>query len=191
MFGACSNEAADHSEPELAPAPAEVRLQCQSAADALGFAVPCPTLLPSESKPTSSVDGACPGRVLWIGTACGDPGAGAFASIEFERPANGAPGHLVIEATAQALSPSDAVNYPLTSSDRQITLTPRGTMDVAGNTGDLFEVAEDSGGPFSGHTVVVWTAGGHTYVAGIHGADSASLLLNDNIIEGLVMVTPQ
>jgi hypothetical protein len=189
LVGACSRAPEPEAEPQLVPVAPEVRVECQSTADSLGFAVPCPTALPVGSKPTLFEGGNCPGRSVWIGVGCGLASTGAFASIEFTRPAGGAPGHLVIEATPQPVSADEAVSFPVPPMG-SVTLKSRGHLPAAGTTGEVFGVSEDSSTAFSGHTIVVWTADGHTYAAGIHGTDGASVKLNESVVGALEMVAP-
>ena len=51
-------------------------------------------------------------------------------------------------------------------------------------------VPHTDGGAFAGHTVLVWTAHGHTYGLGFHQHDAGALALDVAVVRSLVLVGP-
>jgi hypothetical protein len=173
---------------QLAPVNAAVRQNCQSTADWLGYSVPCPQILPIGSQPT---DLPCVGigcqRYIAPGTLTAGGTQWAFGSINF--PASFRVGHLVIQAAPrpEAIAPFiylEAVSH--TVGAVQVT----GTRSIRGRRYTVVLVPMANGGAFAGHTVLVWTIGGHTYGLGFHQHDPGALALDIAVVRSVVLVRP-
>ena len=163
-------------------APPSVRKECKQTAHAVGYTVPCPTMLPKGIAGTPGA-GGCPGFAIvgWDRKR----GCGAtfwrgwiIGSSQLSGP-NAGPGgfeHLVVQGAPRVLhNPARAIDgpgkrHPDGGSVQPSDVRPRGTVRVAGHTMHFYYVPSDQnfGSIFMHHLVLVWTASGHTYAYGFH-----------------------
>jgi hypothetical protein len=145
--------------------------QCRATAKAVGYAVPCPSLVPYGLSGTAIAAGPCRGyrfRLVgqpcraagsaWSGWVVGSVQGGAGTSFE----------HLVIQVSPHPVDYRHAVDGPLPASSTGPDVgTP---ISVAGRVMRWLFVDPNSdvGSAFMGHVVLDWTAGGHTYAFGFH-----------------------
>lgn len=171
--------------------------ECQRTADAIGYAVPCPTLLPIGMTPTTAqphcsfaivtfVDSAqCPGdpqaRGWFFGTSgVNEPGSGA-ASVQ----------HLVLWGSPHIeRRPARAVDGPAVHPGRVL---PRGSILIGGILRRWYLVPLDNPSAFRGHLVLIWTAVGHTYVYGYHVSYTYAMAraLDLQLVRHLQIVGPE
>jgi len=181
----------------FARAPSVVSMECQGTADAVGYAVPCPTVLPLGTTATSPQPGcrfaiiaqttspACPGGAHlhgWIFGTSGvnQPGSGA-ASFQ----------HLVIWANPRVVSnPARAIDGPQVYPERVL---PRGSIRIDGILRHWYLVPIDNPSAFRGHLVLLWNELGHTYVYGFHVSDTMTMAraLDLELVRHLEMVHPR
>ena len=159
------------------PEPALARF-CRKSARLLGFAVPCPTLVPT--TPTSVVDcgGYSPGGCLRTGAFVLD---GGFAGPPGYRGVQGQnSGHLWILADRLP----DALDL-----QSCYGAVPSGTVPVRGRRGRWIE-CPDGSGLNSGHVVLVWRERGVSYAVSLHGRTKTNRLLDLAIAQHLRLVSP-
>jgi hypothetical protein len=74
------------------------------------------------------------------------------------------------------------------------SVVPLGIVEVGGwKMREVYaDPATNDGSAFSGHIVLVWTAGGHTYAIGFHKAGSRreTRMLNDAVAGSVTLVSP-
>lgn len=149
----------------LVPASAELLRQCQRTADAVGYAVPCPTRVPAGLRPTSGQH--CKFRVVGPGGRCSRAWRGwVFGSSET------ADQHLVITASPRPLADdAKVVNGPGWYPGARVR--PLRTLKV--NRWRMRAVyvppETNDGSAFAHHVVLIWTVAGHTYGVGFHNVD--------------------
>lgn len=153
----------------------ELKQQCRAAARRVGYALPCPQLLPRYA--TSNFTG-------WFGVA----EHSAVLSVSWET--NRRPGHFVIAARPRRLGPLRAITYPARPYLRWDRVEPDGHGLVLGQPATWVKVGPKAGDIFRGHFVLVWSEGGHTYVLGFHGTDQGARALDQAVAESLTMVSP-
>jgi hypothetical protein len=151
------------------PAAPKLHRDCAATADAVGYAVPCPTRLPIGLAGTPPVGGCprweivgwarpsrtCTGAVSWRGWIVG--------SSETSRQ------HLVVQGAPRVVrDPARAINGP--GWYRGNRVQARGGVRVAGQTMRWYYVppSANEGSAFAHHLVLVWNESGHTYAYGFH-----------------------
>ena len=161
---------------------------CQSAADWLGYAVPCPQVLPLGSQPTPlpCVVTHCR-RFIAPGTATAAGVRWAFGSIDF--PTSLRVGHLVIQASPRPEDVAPFIYVKPVSGYAGVVHVVR-TLRVGSRGYQVVLVPHTDGGAFAGHTVLVWTAHGHTYGLGFHQHDAGALALDVAVVRSLLLVGP-
>ena len=170
---------------EFDAAPPGVLSACRSTASKVGYAVPCPTLLPLGTRSFGSVP-TC--HVPVIGTACsgGWPGWVVGSSVS---PA----GHLVITASPRVIrDPAKLLNGPgwyHGAAERRL-----GSPILSGRKRWVYFVppATNDGSSFAGHIVVLWSQDGHSYAVGFHDLRGVKITeqLNALLVSGIRMVAP-
>ncbi len=165
-----------------------VRRDCQSAADWLGYAVPCPQVLPLGSQPTplSCVVTDCR-RFIAPGTFSAAGVRWAFGSIDF--PTSLRVGHLVIQASPRQEDIAPFIYIKPVSGITGVVHVVR-RLRVGSRDYKVVLVPHTGGTAFAGHTVLVWTAHGHTYGLGFHQHDAGALALDIAVARSLVLVGP-
>ncbi|HXQ59294.1 MAG TPA: hypothetical protein VN799_04325 [Acidimicrobiales bacterium] len=183
------------------------RGRCQTAADQLGFAVPCPTLVPDPIALSESA-ASCAGADL----ECGRPSIGItrpyfiWNQYNFQVPATyvgvpdetsvlGGPlGHFIIYAgsnlnTRRMPGPAQAVpSYCAAVKQAHKT-------EVHGSVATLYTCADSSNGTSVeldvGHELLVWKQSGVTCEVSLHGHSRTNELLDFLIAEETVMIAPR
>jgi hypothetical protein len=101
--------------------------------------------------------------------------------------------HLVLQASPEPIrSPARMINgpgwYPGAS------VVPIGIVESGGwKMREVYaDPATNDGSIFSGHVVLVWTTGGHTYAVGFHQTRSRreTQMLNDAVARSITLVSP-
>ena len=169
---------------ELVPASDEVRRQCERAAAELGFAVPCPGVLPKGSYSTPPLVEGC--RLRLVGPGCFVWHRWLVGSIEF--PSTLRVGHLLVQGSPRPRSPVRFVYGP--------AWWPEATVQIIGrdrirrSTARWIEVPDGSESLFGGHLLLMWTESGNTYGIGFHGYDPGARELDLAVARSLTMVEP-
>jgi hypothetical protein len=172
--------------------------ECRATADAVDYAVPCPTLLPIGSAATVSPEPrSCrfaivapadsptchaPQARRWIFGTSGVNGVG-IKNIGFA--------HLVLTAAPRVLrNPARAIDGPVVYPERVL---PRGTVQIHATTMHWYLVPMDNPSAFRGHLVLLWTAAGRTYVYGFHVIDTIAKAraIDLELVRHLKTVYPQ
>jgi hypothetical protein len=169
---------------ELVPASAAVLRQCQRAANELGYAVPCPGVLPRGSYSTPPVIPGC--RLYLVGTGCFEWRRWLIGSIEF--PSKVRVSHLVIQGSPLPRSPERFVHGPAWWPGAKVEIV--GRQRLRGRAAQWIEVPEGSGSTLGGHLVLMWTENGHNYGIGFHGHDRGARALDLAVTRRLTMVAP-
>ena len=169
--------------------------QCRSAAAAVGYAVPCPELLPVGMEATEPVHG-CRFRIVaavgWPGCRGTRPDGWFFGSVDVAGPGAGAPGfqHLVLFGAPRVVrNVARAVDGPLVFPKRVL---PDGMVRVGSQPMRFYAVPPDNPSAFRDHLVLVWSEHGHTYVYGFHVTSTvaAARALDLELVRHLQLVNP-
>ncbi len=175
---------------------AEVTGECQTTADAVGYAVPCPELLPAGMSPTEPVHGcrfAFVAEVGWAGCSDVRPDGWFFGSSDVGGKNAGAAGfqHFVVFGAPRVVrQPARAIDGPAVYPQG---VQSRGKLQIKGKTMRWYFVPPDNPSAFRGHLVLVWTQNGHTYSYGFHitGTTGAARALDLEVLEHLNIVSPR
>jgi hypothetical protein len=171
--------------------------ECHRTADAVGYAVPCPTLLPvgmtatspqpqcsfAIIAPTDSPACRAPQVHGWIFGTSGVNGAGVGAGDANSQ-------HLVLWGAPRVVrDPARAIDGPAVFPERVL---PRGKLRIYGTLMRWYFVPVGNPSAFRGHLVLVWTASGHTYVYGFHVTDTIAMAraLDLELVRHLELVKP-
>ena len=200
----CGSSAAAASSPHrgtvagvtFAPASAQVRRECQQTANAVHYAVPCPSLLPKGMKAFPAVhgcklqivsagDGPHCGAATWRGWIVGD--GELLRGFVLEQ-------HLALQGAPRIVAnPARAIDGPGMFPGSRVR--PRGDVRVSGQLMRWYLVppATNQGSAFSGHLVLVWNAEGHTYAYGFHVLETLAIAraLDLEVVRHLVTVRPR
>ena len=146
----------------------EVRQECQRTADTVGYVVPCPTYLPTDTRATPS---PAPGCRFAIIAAWGPPRCKiatqwrgwifGTSQDQYE--------HLVLQGAPRVVrNPTRAIDGP--GPLHRAHVQPRGTTTIAGHEMRWYYVSPktNDGSAYMHHLVLVWTTSGHTYAYGFH-----------------------
>jgi hypothetical protein len=184
----------------LVPLPDGPEDRCRFAADSLGFAVPCPTLLPNltygriPSTCSGAVDGTSGETCVWHGSAF------LYEEGAFDVPPGYHPPHArnVPHLFVAAWTATSRLGVP--SSLFQASLSCPGatrtaSLDIALAGVPSMASAEvlacgQGNNPAFAHTLVRWRSGGVTYEVGVLGFTPTSLHLATAVISALVFVEP-
>ncbi len=185
-----ANSTATPTAARLVPASPHLLSQCQRTADAVGYAVPCPTQVPAGLYPTGSV-GGCSLDVVGPGGLgkCGRAWRGwVVGSSET------ADQHLVITASPRPLADYPrVVNGPGWYPGARVR--PLRSVAVNGWRAEAIFVppATNDGSAFAHHVVLIWTVGAHTYGVGFHNVDGieATLRADLALVSGMKLVAPK
>jgi hypothetical protein len=173
-------------EVELVPAPDVLAAQCRRTAQRLSYAIPCPGLLPKGPRPTRVTDPAL--SKLPFADDYMRPGfrgyrRWAFLTVEF--PSETREGHLVISASPRPVAPLRFMSLRPSPRDR---LTFGGSVRLRNRKARVVRVLVSDGSIFNRHTVILWTAKGHTYGVGFHGLDREAQRLDLQIARSIRLV---
>lgn len=181
------------------PAPATVGKQCRQAANAVGYPVPCPTMLPRGLRPTSGGHGCrfgivaawgpprCKGATTeWHGWIVGSSQVYAAGSVVQQLDLQGAP-RAVHNPIAAIYGPGDTGQF-----GRKLRVHPRGTVRMSGRVMRWYYVPNDAYDDMVNHLVLVWTASGHTYAYGFQVTSTVAeaRALDRELVRHLVTVEP-
>jgi hypothetical protein len=151
------------------PAAPKVRRECQATADAVRYAVPCPTRLPTGLTATPAV-GGCPAFEIvgWARTSrrCAVAVSWRGWIVGFSETSRQ---HLVVQGAPRVVrDPARAINGP--GWYRGDRVEAHGVARIAGQTMRWYYVRPNlnEGSAFAHHLVVVWTESGHTYAYRFH-----------------------
>jgi hypothetical protein len=172
---------------EVVPATDAIPQQCEAAAHELGFAVPCPGLIPKGSYSTPPVVKGC--RLLMVGTGCGPSRWRLWLVGSIEFPSKTRVGHLVLQGSPERRTLERFVYGPGWWPQAPKIETV-GHQRFRGHSAEWIEVPEGSGSSLGGHLVLVWTKGDHTYGIGFHGYDSGARALDLLLAHSLTMIAP-
>jgi hypothetical protein len=200
VLAGCSGPSRNRSGPErersamtsppvqLVEASPGLRGQCQEAAAALGFGVPCPTSLPTVDG--GLVDCRFHGCVAESGAS----GTIFFLNIEdFDAPSRytgvgPSSGHLVVEGRRAASSP------PRPCFDGRTI----DSLDAGGRTAQVFECpgpsvraeaeARHGEGAHTGHLLLAWSEGEINYAVSAHGHNDANRRLLVKLVKSIDVV---
>jgi hypothetical protein len=143
----------------LVPTSGRLRRQCRQAAEHLGFAVPCPTVLPASSS------GAPPPRLCQHPLPCGNPQTEfLLESTGFEVPS----GHVGAYAAPAARLVVAAAKRPTASAVACVGERPLGPVGVRGTRAGLFQCPQDSG-PHRGGVLLRWRERGTVMALSVTG----------------------
>jgi hypothetical protein len=143
----------------LVAAPARLRRQCQQAAERLGVAVPCPTVLPAPSP------GAPPPSLCRPRPPCGDPQAGfLLEKTGFHVPS----GYVGAYTAPPARLAMAAARRQTASAVACVGERPLGPVRVRGRSGRLFQCPPDSG-PHRDGVLLRWRERGTVMAVSVTG----------------------
>lgn len=176
---------------------AVVRSECQATANAVGYVIPCPTVLPVGMTATAP-EGQC--RFAIIAPAntrlCPPPDhrlrGWFFGTSGVNSPGSGDASfqHLVLWGAPRVITNSArAVDGPAVYPQRVL---PRGKIMVGRILMRWYLVPLDNPSAFRGHLVLLWTASGHTYVYGFHVVDGMPMAraLDLELVRHLEIIKP-
>ena len=177
----------------LVAAPRALLWKCRVTARAVGYPVPCPTLIPaglavgSSTTPTGCLDvigpggqSACgPSGKSWRGWVVGTSNVGAQ--------------HLAITASPGPLKNyAKLVNGPAWYPRARVRLL--GSVEISGRHMRAVYVppATNDGSMFMHHVVLAWSEGGHTYGFGFHNTRGIhrALVLDEQLARHIKLVRP-
>jgi hypothetical protein len=178
-------------------ASAALRERCRLTARSVGYAVPCPTLVPRGLAPTRiAVRPECRFEIVGL-PPCPHPGkwrAWVVGSSEVDDRLTGdVLQHLVINASPRPLT-DDAKVVDGPGWYRSARVQNLGSVRVNGRK--MREVfvppATNDGSAFMSHVVLIWTECGHTYAVGFHNRHGIqrTLRLDIALAQGIVLVGP-
>jgi len=180
------------------PTSASVDRECRQTADAVKYAVPCPTLLPAGIAATPGVHGCRFQIVGWDRKR----GCGAakwhrwmVGSSQLSGSDAGPAGflHLVVQGAPRIVrDPARAIDGPGMVPGSRVR--SRGVVTIAGKRMRWYYVPPDrnQGSAFMHHLVLVWTADRHTYAYGFHVTSTFAVAraLDLELVRHLVTVRP-
>jgi hypothetical protein len=177
-------------------APTKVREECDETAGRVGYAVPCPTLLPAGLSATPAVAG-CGFAVV---AAAGQAGCGGaewhdwiVGSSQVGNETTAGFQHLVVVAAPRIIrDPARAIDGPAMAPGSRVQ--GLGVVRIGRETMHWYFVPPNLniGSAFMDHLVLVWNASGHTYAYGFHVIDTLAeaRALDLALVRHLTMVPP-
>lgn len=170
---------------------------CERVARRVGYAVPCPTVLPRDLKATPGAHGCQLGIIGAGGTGnCGKQWRHWIVGSSEVVGANAGGAafqHLVIGGAPRIVdNPARAIDGPTMVAGSRVER--RGRLRVTAIRGWFYYVPFSSnvGSAFTGHLVMVWNASGHTYAYGFHvvAGVAEARALDLEVAKHLVIVRP-
>jgi hypothetical protein len=174
-----------------------VREDCEQTAASVGYAVPCPTLVPAGLSATPAARAGCGFAIV---AAAGQPGCGApewddwiVGSSQVGNGATAGFQHLVVVAAPRIIrDPARAIDGPGMVPGSRVQ--GRGDVTIGGEIMRWYFVPPDLniGSAFMDHLVLVWNASGHTYAYGFHVVDTLAeaRALDLALVRHLEMILP-
>jgi hypothetical protein len=191
----------------FAPVASVVTFECQATADAIGYAVPCPTMLPLGATVTPPVSGDVCGRFGFVaggvvenelnprcssldprirrwffGTSMVNPSGAGGAGFQ----------HLVIQGAPRVIAdPARAIDLPARYVVPQAVL-PRGELVIDGIVRRFYMVPISNPSAMRDHLAVVWTQAGHTFAYSFHVVDGVRVAraLDVYLLKHLRLIEP-
>lgn len=171
----------------LVAAEPTVQEQCLETANFLAYPIPCPRLLPDGSQPTPVVGPLASSRFADHFIHPGYRGFSRWVFMSVDFPASNVEGHLVISGSPEKDEPRRFIYLAPVPSERVEVL---GRAEFRRGESKWIYVPQSSSSIFGGHTVLVWSEGGHTYGVGFHGEGNRIRILNLAVAEHIAMVPP-
>ena len=186
--------------PKLVPAPSHLRGECVLAATRLGFAVPCPQLVPSLSGRAMS----CPGPVgaaSAFPSCVGVEGAARYSIFFLEFYGFDVPkgysgingtrvGHVTLEAHRFADDPLKPCIGGRTLGTAHIGTWVTREFTCPDDKPSIERDAVHGEGAYVGHLALAWTADGISYIASAHGHTTANLTLLKRFVHSIALISP-
>lgn len=170
---------------------------CKRVSQQVGYAVPCPTVIPQDLKATPGDHGCQLGIIGAGGTGrCGKQWRHWIVGSSDVVGANagGVPfQHLVVVGAPKIVrNPARAIDGPTMVAGSRVQR--QGRLRVAAIRGWFYYVPFNSniGSAFTGHLVMVWNSSGHTYAYGFHvvAGMAETRALDLEVAKHLVIVRP-
>jgi hypothetical protein len=156
----------------------EVRDQCRSLAERVGYPLPCPRLLPQYATPYW---GRPTGNDQFFQPGIGRLRRWVWLSVNFvHRPESD--DHLVISAAPTRVDARHLIFTP--KPYPEVALDAEGSASLRGRPAKWFYVSRGES-IYLGHTVLVWSERGRTYGVGFHGKGKESRKLGFAIARSL------
>lgn len=171
----------------LVPVRGAVRSQCRTTARALGYGVPCPTLLPEGAQPTPVAGPLASSPFADDFIHPGYRGFNRWAFLTVDFPVDDLEGHLVISA---APTPVDARHFAYLEPTPGENVVVEGAFRFRGQRAEWVRVPQSSSSIFGGHTVLLWSKAGHSYGVGFHGVGTRVRELNRVVAAGVELIGP-
>lgn len=185
----------------LVHSPRRVAVECRQVAAEVGYAVPCPSLLPAASSPIVPVAGPMVGssEAKWFLHSGEVPGLGDWVFSDVTFPSSTRVSHVSMDAAPRIATPFEMVCtcrpsghgvYPDVAYPHNAYFNLRriGSTSIRGRTAVVFRVLTADGSAMQQHTVVMWSRGGHTYALGFHGLDPAAAPLDIAVADAIKYV---
>jgi hypothetical protein len=173
----------------LVRASASLRAKCQATAGSVGYAVPCPTRVPTGLTATRGI-GGCALAIIGPGGigGCARSWRGwVIGSSETNDQ------HLVIVASPRALrNYAKVVNGPAWYPGARVRPLRWLRINRWRMRAVYVPPATNDGSAFAHHVVLIWTVGDHTYGVGFHnvGGLRKTLALDTELARGIKLVPP-
>ena len=150
----------------LVPAEPFLEIRCRHAAARVGFAVPCPGLLPS----AGTVAGIYPDKGSFV-MEWDFGGPSGYKGIP-----SGSSNHMFFMAARGELSPTGRNSFAGCPSQRELGRTP-----VRGHQGVVYACASGSDFMNSGHVLVRWREGGVVYEVSLHSPTAVNRTIAEKV----------
>ena len=169
----------------LLPAAETLRFQCEQAAVELGFAVPCPSQLPTVDGAAPTCPVSCVGQagggdtlheVFFLGVADFD-GADRLGSTR----------HLVVEARRLADAPLLPCFGGVDANDAHPTMR---LLTCVESSAELQANVQHGEGAHAGHILGYWDDAGVRYSISVHGDGDQNRMLVNEVFEAISLVGP-
>lgn len=171
----------------LVPVSGELRRQCKTTARRLGYGVPCPGLLPEGAQPTPLPPDLRDSPFADYFIRPGFRGFSDWVVLTVYFPAQHLESHLVISASPRVVDGRHFAYLEPAPSERVVI---EGPQRLRGQRAQWVYVPPASSSSFGGHTILLWSSGGHTYGVGFHGRDLRIRELDLAVAESVEIVEP-
>jgi hypothetical protein len=162
--------------------------QCEDAAVALGFAVPCPTRLPLVSGERVRCSGTCVGRVgegsevdvFVLDVAGYDDVAGAPEIVR----------HLAVEAFKADEAPPSPCYEGVAAGTLDADGVEVALLDCPPSSAASEAIVRHGEGIHAGHLLGYWDSNGVRYAVSVHGVTDESSALLERLVSSVELVAP-
>lgn len=184
--------------PQLVAASSLLRNECSAAATRVGFAVPCPQLVPSLSGRAMS----CPRPVGAATSPCvGAEGSARysiffleFSGFDVPQGYSGVDGTSTGHVTLEAHRLVDDPLKPCIGGERiggiRVGAWTTSEFICPNDSLQVERAAQHGEGAYVGHLALEWGAHGITYIASAHGRTTANLILLKRLVRSTVLISP-